>query len=213
MNTDELIHSLAEDTQGKRPSLPSPLSMWSISLGLSLVYCMGLVALFGMRSDLAEFMMMPLAFIEIWLMLVLLASSLWCAVCLVYPDQGGRPMLPKAPYMVFALLIGLILIQISEFNMNHFMAEMDAHMMCFSCLVGSTFIPALLLFIITQKGATTEPIKSGAYIVLASVSIGALALRLHEPTNDMAHIIMSHYLPMLLLAALGAALGRFILKW
>lgn len=146
-------------------------------------------------------------------MFAILASSLWSVVCLVYPDHAGKTPMPALPYLLFSVLMMMLLLQVEVFDIHAFMQEMSSHMMCFSCLLGSAFVPALLLFIITQKGATTAPLKSGAYIVLAAVSIGALALRLHEPTNDIAHILMSHYAPMLVLATIGAALGRFILKW
>lgn len=213
MNTDELIASLAEDNTQPTHRMPSPLSLWSASLGFAIVYGIAVTMLLGIRSDLTEFMMAPLTFIELWLMFAILAASLWSAVCLVYPDHGGKTHLASLPYLLFLALIVLLIVQMDTFNMDVFMQEMPSHMMCFSCLAASTFIPACLLFVITQKGATTAPLKSGAYIVTASVSIGALALRLHEPTNDMAHIIMSHYAPMLLLAAIGAGLGRIILKW
>lgn len=213
MNTDELIAQLSNESNGVKPAMPSPRRLWLVSLGLSLLYCAGLVWLLGIRSDLAAFTAQPLYIIELWLTVAILGSSLWAAICLVYPDQAGQAFMPALPYLLFAILMALLAMQVEQIDPHAFMQEMSAHLMCFSCLAASTLLPSILLMALTQRGATTAPIQSGAYIVLAAVSIGALALRLHEPSNDMVHILLSHYAPMLLFAGVGAMIGKCMLKW
>ena len=61
--------------------------------------------------------------------------------------------------------------------------------------------------------ASTHPYSAGSVALLAAFGIGALSLRLAEPTDSIMHVMLWHYLPMLSVAILGLWLGKLVLKW
>lgn len=57
------------------------------------------------------------------------------------------------------------------------------------------------------------PLQAGFIAVIAAVSVGAITLRLAEPNDQIAHLLVWHYLPSVFFASLGALLGRYLLRW
>ena len=211
-STDDLIASLSNKATPVKP-VASPMALWTVSIGASIVYTAILVAILGVRPNLQTFLIQPYSFIELWLLFLLLASSLWSSICYAYPDQYGHSIRTSLPYIILGLLVLIIGSQVDSTFFVTVMKELPHLITCLSCIAAASILPSILLFILTQRGATVAPIKSGAVITLAAVSIGCIALRLHEPSNDMGHILVSHYIPVFLFAGLGAFIGHTILKW
>ena len=213
MKTDELIASLS-DKAVSAPSLPAPARLWILAMALFTAYgAIVVMILGGPRADIAGFISHPLIMLEFSLMIALLGTSLWSSICYIYPDQYGQPMITSLPMILLALLLATLVIQVDNVDMSGLMAAMPHHVECLSCIAFATIIPATALFILTQKGATTTPTHSGCCALLASASIGCIALRLTEVTSDMMHLLLSHYAPIMLFAGIGVVLGRAVLKW
>ena len=70
-----------------------------------------------------------------------------------------------------------------------------------------------LMFWGMRRMAPVHPLPAGATALLASFGIAALALRLSEPTDDIAHLVAWHYAPMIAITLLGLALGKRFLRW
>ena len=211
-STDDLIANLSNDATPIKP-VASPMPLWIASIGASIIYIAILVAILGMRPNLQAFLIQPYSFIELWMLFLLLASSLWSAICYTYPDQYGQSIRTSLPYIILGLLVLIIGSQVDSTFFATVMKELPHHIHCLSCIAAASILPSILLFILTQRGATVSPVKSGITITLAAVSIGCIALRLHEPSNDMGHILVSHYIPIFLFSGLGSFIGRTILKW
>ena len=92
--------------------------------------------------------------------------------------------------------------------------EVGTHgMQCALCIASLTLIPSALIFILLRKGASIHPLQAGSFAVLASSAIGCLALRLSEANDSIMHLVQWHYVPTFLFAALGARIGKWLLKW
>lgn len=213
MNTDELITTLSTEKVSKTP-LASPKNLWTLSLVFFTIYgAIITLTLGGLRGDVLTFLSQPLVQLEMVLMLGLLASSLHSSIHLIFPDQYQQPLFEALPWLLLTLLFIVLGVQMGQVNLAQLSANIPQHMECLSCIAIATILPAAALFILTQKGASTTPLKSGCCALLAASTISAIALRLVEPTNDIAHLLLSHYLPIMLFAALGVLLGRALLKW
>ena len=81
---------------------------------------------------------------------------------------------------------------------------------CALCIGSVAMLPSLLLFGILRRGATVRPMQAGIFAVLAASAIGCLTLRLSEANDSLAHLLLWHYLPTLIFAALGAVIGARI---
>ena len=86
-------------------------------------------------------------------------------------------------------------------------------MECALCIGSVALIPSALIFALLRKGASVRQFQAGSFAVLAASSIGCLTLRLAEANDSMMHLASWHYGPTVLFAALGAALGKILLKW
>lgn len=212
MNTDELIANLTDDTARAR-ALPAPTWLWAVAMVLFLVYGSIVLGILGPRADMASFIRQPLVMVELALMVGMLSSSLWSAVCLIYPDQYQQPMLTRLPFLLLGVLALVLGAQSANTDINHMLAHMPQHLECVSCLAVATMIPAIGLFVLTQKGASTSHAQSGSIAFFAAAAIAGLALRLAEVTQDMMHLLLAHYAPIALFAGLGVLLGQRLLRW
>jgi hypothetical protein len=64
-----------------------------------------------------------------------------------------------------------------------------------------------------KKGATTNYDFSGFMLGLSAVSFSYLTLRLIEPNDVISHIILWHYVPMMVAIIVAVFVGRIFLKW
>ena len=214
-NTADLIASLsAEATPVEKARTPS---YWSARLLLVLaVYATGCQIFLGLRPDLGAQLGRPLFALETVLLASLLITSAVASVLAMYPDAYQKPKLLKLPYVVFALLVGLMGFQLLLPNdARMVMPEgLPNHAMeCAICIASVALIPSALIFALLRKGAPVHQLQAGVFAVLAASAIGCLTLRLSEANDSIMHLVQWHYVPTLLFAALGALAGKWLLKW
>ena len=215
MNTADLIASLsAEAKPAKRARTPS---YWAFRLmAFFALYAVGCQFFLGFRSDLGLQLTRPLFAVEALLLSMLLLSSMVAAVLVIYPDAYQKPQLLKLPYLISALLVVLMGIQLGmPTDSRMIMPERaDVHAIeCALCIASVALIPSALIFGLLRKGANVHPFQAGSFAVLASSAIGGLTLRLAEENDTIMHLVQWHYIPTLLFAALGAFAGKWLLKW
>lgn len=76
------------------------------------------------------------------------------------------------------------------------------------CAVTAVLIgcaPAVLLSVLLRRGHALAPRSAGAFALLAAMGAGALGLGMVCPDGHGLHLAVSHWLPVVALAALGAA--------
>lgn len=213
MNTNELIANLSAQAPSKTLGTPR---YYALRLGAVLAaYATGAQIFLGLRLDLAVQFTRPMFAIEVVLLALLAVASAGAAILSMYPDAYQKKSLLKLPYGIFAALAAFILFQLS---MPHdpmmAMPELGAHgMECALCIASVAIVPSALIFGLLRKGASVHPLRSGSFAVLAASGIGCITLRLAEVNDSLMHLVGWHYLPTLLFAALGAIIGKHLLKW
>jgi len=207
--TDQLIASLAQETAAIKPVRLRVLIMrW---LGGFAAYALALIACTGTRADLADAMTRPFFALEILLLAGLIASTALTAAVLSFPDHYQRQTIAWLPVplgLAFAALMA-----IASLTSPATIVAVAHGPECLSCIALYALLPGAFLFWQMRRMASTQTSLAGATAVIAAFSMGALALRLKEPTDYIPHLLQWHYLPMLAAAVLGVALGKWLLKW
>lgn len=213
MNTDQLIAELS--TQTPQAPLRTPLHYALALAAMLLVYALATQAVLGLRVDLAAQLSRPFFVLELTLLAALTLSSARAAVLCLYPDSYQQRRWLKLPYLIFAALVAFLLLQLPMAPDDRMMLpETSVHgMECALCIASVSLIPSALIFLLLRRGASVHPLRAGSYAVLAATGIGALTLRLAEADDFLPHLLIWHYLPTLLFSALGAILGKYLLRW
>ncbi|MFT6077745.1 MAG: hypothetical protein ACJATU_000955 [Rickettsiales bacterium] len=212
--TIDLITKLSNEAKAIKPMI-KPIKWVSYLLLICGIYAIIAQTFLGLRPDLALQFMRPLFTAEIFLIFFLFLASIIAATLNIYPDLYQKSRLIKLPYVFFLLLASLLIFQIfiPDSSPELIYPEIPHKMICSACITFLSFIPAILIFIILKKGATIRPLQAGLFSVLASSSLGCLILRLSEANDSLSHILIWHYIPMVVLALIGTLIGKLLLKW
>jgi len=207
--TEELIHILsAEKVALRRLSTPARI-FWQWLL-VSLLSVGGMLAIFGLRDDLNEKLTNGFFVAEIFTLSAITISMAFAAAIYSFPDLYQRKYsLYIPPIALLAFVFSLVFAYMENAN-----APLPEHsFICLFCITMFSMIPALWMFYLLRKQASTHLKMAGCTALLAACSIGALTLRLSEKTDSIEHLILWHYLPMVGYALIGAWLGKRFLKW
>ena len=213
-DTETLIARLS--SEAKTPTKLRSPTYWGVRLiAVLIVYALGTQVFLGLRPDLAMQITRPFFAAEISLLVALLLTSAMASVLAMYPDAHQRPKLLMLPYAVFALMLGLVATQLLlPLDGRMVMPLPGAHAMeCALCIGAVALVPSAVIFSLLRKGASVRQFQAGSFAVLAASAIGCLTLRLAEANDSMMHLASWHYGPTLLFAALGAIIGKYLLKW
>jgi hypothetical protein len=212
VNIDDLIADLTPISVMKPPS-------WYLArlAAVLLAYAALSVNWLGIRPDFAVQLARPEFVLELLLLLIIIITSVLAAVHLAYPDSYQRSWLLRLPMLAgmafVALLVALSLMPVSETMVIPKTPPHMACLLCTACIGVLAIIPTALIMAIQRGGASVQPAQAGMYVVFAATALGCLMLRIEEQTDDIAHLVLWHYLPTLLFAAIGAWAGRKILRW
>lgn len=213
MKTTDLIAQLSQ--QPGKPSLRPP-AYYASRVALVLGgYAVATQLFLGIRSDLLMQLSRPLFTLELVLLFMLTIASGWGAVLSMYPDAYQRRMPLRLPYIIFAALLVLILLQLrmpEDARMQ--MPGVGAHgMECALCIASVALFPSVILFGLMRRGASLSPLKAGSFAVFAATGIGCFTLRFAEANDSLIHLAQWHYFPTLIFAALGTLVGHYLLRW
>jgi len=210
MLTEQLIDDLTEKMQSVTPA-PAPIWLflkWGVGTMAYIAVALGFM---GVRPDIMEKLHSPLFAVEIAVLSGIIASSLFAAALLAFPDMYQRQKTIWLPALMFLLFAAVLLM---EFYADNPPAPLPPHTAeCLLCISLLSLVPGAFILYGIRKFASTHYYMAGKVTTLAAFSIGALALRLSEPTDSMRHLVEWHYLPMLGAAVAGLFLGKLCLKW
>jgi len=74
-------------------------------------------------------------------------------------------------------------------------------------------VPGIALFLMVRRAAPTRAMWAGLLAVLATAAVGVLGANVICPNDRPLHMLLWHVAPLMLFAAIGAALGTWLLKW
>jgi hypothetical protein len=208
--TENLIASLAEGMEPTRPAA-RPLALFLKWLAGAVVYIAVLLFCFGLRNDLLTGFHSPLFLAETGLLACLVVTSGISAVILSFPDLYQRRWAVFMPVLPLALFLATL--YAGWLHDNPPSPQPPHGLMCLLCICMYSLPPAIGLLLLLRRQASTHYYLAGAVTLLASSSIGCLALRLSENTDSIAHLLKWHYLPIVGFGLLGVWLGGKLLKW
>lgn len=148
---------------------------------------------------------------------LLVAASILVSVVTLGGFRKSMVGAPTDRLVAVALLAGpavwgieLALRTIWPQNYGH-SASLQSTVICHLCTLGMAFGPMMALFRVRRFTDAVHPGALGAAFGASAGAWGAVLIDLHCASPDLAHIGLAHALPVLLLAGVGALLGKKLL--
>lgn len=209
-NIDELIDKLAQDGKAVKPAHhPVVLSLEWITIAV--FYLAVALMISGIRSDLVAKLHETWFAAEIATLFAIFIATSFSAALLSFPDLHQMRRIVIAPAIMFALFA---LVMYFAWHADHPPSIPPIHSIeCTMSITMLAILPAIWIFFVMRRFASTHQYWAGSIALLSAFSIGALWLRLYEPTDSIMHVIEWHYFPMIAIGAIGLWLGKIILKW
>lgn len=209
-NIDNLVEQLAQDAGVVKPA-PHPFVLGLQWMVAAAIYLAVSLAFSGLRPDFMERIVNPWFIAELVALLGVFIVTSLSAALLAFPDLHQKPRLVFAPVLPFVLFLGILFFSWSADSPP---SPLPVHgIECTLSIALMTLLPALGAFYSLRKYASTHYRMAGSIALLSAFSVGALWLRLYEPTDSILHVIEWHYLPMLAVGIIGLWLGKVVLKW
>ena len=208
--TEKLIERIAQDATPIKP-VGHPFVLSAKWLGGMLAYLALYLMVFGVRPDLILKLQSPLFVAEIGVLAGIVITTALSAALLSFPDMHQKRLLTLAPTVMASWFVGVMLVAWQVNNPDG--PEPVHNLKCTLNIAFLAVLPALWMLYSMRRFASTHPYFAGSITLLSAFSIGALALRLLEPTDSIMHVIQWHYVPMIGVGILGLWLGKLVLKW
>jgi hypothetical protein len=207
MKTDELIADLAGHVTPVRP-LPSPGRRAIAWFALASACAAAGVAIFGARPDV----MIRLTQADyLWTIALASVASLLAvlvALVLAIPGAEQTPTLRRSTVGIFVVwavtMAGAVVVSGRGLPFTT-----DPHWpACFARVVVISAVPVVVLFAMARRAAPLRLGWTAAFAGAASASIAALAVQLACPLDDAGHAFLGHFVPVLVITAIGVGLRR-----
>ena len=213
MKTDDLISLLATGAGAVEPHVAERRYAKAMVLG-ALGALLVMLSLMNIRRDLADASMLPMFWLKIGFVASVVATSLFAALRLSRP--GARidwvPRLIAAPVLAMWVIAAYVLILADPAKRaDLFYGSTWAYCPFFIALFS---VPAFASVTWAMKGlAPTRPHLAGFSAGLLAGAIAALVYCLHCTEMEAPFIGFWYVLGMSIPAAVGALLGRVLLRW
>ncbi len=211
MKTDELIRGLARDERTARP--PEALLAVVLPVGL-LVSVLLFAGVLHLRPELPQMLAEPRVLLKIGVSFALGAAACVLALRLCRPGADVRPAVLLAlvpPVMLAAGVAGEMLATPASSWMTGLIGRNPGACVTFIPLLAAPLLGAALLAL--RQGAPANPARAGAVAGLMAAGFGASLYALHCPDDSPLFVLTWYTLATLIVAALGAVLGRRVLAW
>lgn len=213
MQTEELIQQLAAEAPPVRPIRPlaARLAGWTVVAAASfaiVLLLMGVRRELGDAADRADFA------IETALLILTALSAAVGALVVSVPGAERRaavrwlPVIAGVAYvtwsageLVFAGATGAPAGRIA----------LGWH--CIFKTASVAAVPAVALLVLVRRAAPLRAAWAGLLALLATAAVGVLGANVICPNDRPVHMLLWHVAPLMLFAAIGAALGMWLLRW
>lgn len=211
MRTNALIEALAKDIEPVRPARTWRRFVGAGALGAMLAGLI-VVGVFGIRHDLSAAALTVAA--KNFYCLLAVAAAAPLAFTLSQPNTGARKWLWPSLLLILASLgaAGVALAMTApDLRLSAWLA--GGFPECLRRIpILATPVAAALLFVVRGLSPTRLTL-AGAALGGLSGAIAAVAYSWFCPVDSIAYIATWYLASILLCAALGAALGRWLLRW
>lgn len=207
MKTENFINALVNQAEPVK-RLRSPTIRFLRWL-IAAMFCLGgEILLLGLRSDLHSVAFTPRFSFQALLICGLALLSALSAFLLSVPDKKN-PALDALPIVTGVAWAGALLLGI--FGSDS--ANAGLGFTCIRDIVALGLLPGALLFFMLMQAAPLRLGKVGFFAMLSVGALGAFGTQFICKNDDPLHILLWHYLPMLVLGGAGIMVGRILLRW
>lgn len=177
------------------------------SLVLIGLYC-------GLREDMQARLAEPIFVAEMVLNALLVMIAGCAATAFAYPDRAKASLLTPMLGAVFLGYSGLMLAALMQMPKATALHSVPTHgLECLVCILAFAAAPALFMVWRLRKLASVKPLYMGGAALLMAMATGCLGVRLVEVELVSDGMMLSHYLPMIVISALGYFAGQKIFRW
>lgn len=213
VQTDELIQELVSDAQPVQRLRPIAVRVagWAALAAVSLGVVMMLM---GVRRDLGDaFDKADFAFQAALLILTALSAAVGALVVSV-PGAERTAWVRWAP---IAAGVACVLWVAGELGLAAATGAPTGRLTfawhCVYKTASVAAVPGVALFLMVRQAAPLRAAWAGLLAVLATAAVGVLGANSICPIDRPLHMLVWHVAPLMLFAALGAALGTWLLRW
>lgn len=209
MRDEIFVKNLAQDLKPKVSIVSSQKALlaWLIVtlplLGIA-------IALHSIREDMALMLEKASFYFELFSALSVSIIAAGSALTLRIPGS-------RAPLKVLgtAVLIWLVSLLVHALTMGALPLTFHLHaeLACMADIFVFGGLPALVLYHLVRRGATTEPKLALTLVAIAFSSAAAAFLPLACGNDGLVHLLLGHASPLFLAAALAWMTGRRFLSW
>ncbi len=222
MSDDAFLDRLASDLKPVQPLRLWPL--WVIAVAGLVIGAVFVIMVYHPRPELMAMAhgTMPQNGFQAWmavakplLFTIIGGSALAAAAGLVRPEGAlqPKPLLPAA-FMVLFILMGLCFQFVTEEPGQVMTSLVGGNTLCMSTIVAGGAIGFTALWALwLRKSATSHPTALGALTGLGMASLSAAAYAIHCNMDAPAYLLSVYGLAVAVFGAIGAFLGRRLLRW
>lgn len=213
MKTDDLISALSERLEPTSPRTP----LWGMALWIAgglVVSAALMLTVLGLRPDFMSAMGSSMFWTKLIYTLALGAIGLWLAERLGRPGAAaGRPA-----RMLQSLVVGFIVLATIRYftapAADHTRMLMGHSARLCPCYILALSVPLLFATLVAMRRlAPTNPGWAGFAAGLAAGGMAAFVYAFSCNESAMPFVAAWYTLPVLICGLVGAAVGRFALRW
>ncbi|MGE4107335.1 MAG: NrsF family protein [Bacteriovoracia bacterium] len=209
MKTEELINKLSHSLrpQSRRDLWRDYVKWIAVTF---LVIAIG-VFLMGLRKDLSDTLFKEWFQYESFFLLTFGLLCAWVALRAGRPEQKFGPL---AYSFLILGIVGWIAFLVRAFKGESFdFAAAAPGWSCFMAVILFSMIPGIILVRKLRKMAPTSLGQTGLWAATSVGILSALGVSLICSDSNAEHLLLWHFVPVLVISILGFILGRFVLKW
>jgi hypothetical protein len=222
IRTDDLIRklSIAAKSDAKRDASsrlewPAYAKTWLTGAALILVLAFSLLP---EREDLHERLAYPSTYFVIlfWFLAALLPALK--VYSLAFPDgRIADPIRQVTKYAALPLILlavwSVVEMRYDDFAFQLFRESSHLNGGCGLVILVAGTLHAGFLFSWIRKGATTAPYRAGAWAAVSTASFASFIVQFACANENSIHVLMWHFLPLMLLTGVSALSAKRLLRW
>lgn len=212
MKTKHLITALVADAPVRHRSAGHHV-LWLLPLMVSLVL-LGFFVFLGVRPDLTSGAVWPAVSVKVAAACVLVILAVRLALLMGEPGRSSGRW-SRGLLVVPALLACALAVELARAGLTDWQARLVGlnQLRCLIVIPLLSLLPLLALLVALRQGAVMRPGLAGAVSGLAATGVGAAFYSLNCTDDSMLFVLTWYTLASLIVAIVGAVLGRRLLRW
>jgi hypothetical protein len=208
----QMVDQLSAGLQPVRPLWP-PWAQWSLWVVLAVGVTAAALGWLPFRADLAQNLgLFPFDALLFCLFGGALLAA-WGAIESSVPaeeERGRRKILAALGLGCGAFILFLLFL---PWQIGHYM-DHTSRLPCFVIVLGTGCLVWFPLAFLLARNAPLEPVRAGFGAGVAAFLVGSGIITLHCDSRDLVHILVEHFLPVLLYSYLVSWIGIvWLSKW